>query len=337
MEESDRREANGDVGESNGLTGREGTDGVSENESMSGGPVGEVPTGEVPAEDVERDRPDAEVAEPDELRETLEVKDRHIWELYGELAAARLAADEARARAEASELRVGDLEEERAWLKERLGDFEKEERRRRRWGESQDRRVARLEREIQRREADIRRLEDLLEEEEQEMDAYVQGSRGEISRKNVALDNALSRIEGLQRDLEERENEAAELRATVDELRADLDLQHERQQRMAEPENRLRAGIDLFNKSQHLQSVGSISKSLGQPEVQITLGDGDEPPVILTFAWGDVTRRTYAANPGLAVKEPRVYQMSAGEGPSDMDRESPNAHIGPDGRVILGL
>ncbi|HZC19806.1 MAG TPA: hypothetical protein VE225_08840, partial [Rubrobacteraceae bacterium] len=105
------------------MTGRERADGVPENESVSGGPVGEVPTGEVPAEDVERDGPDEEVAEPDELRERIEVKDRHIRELYEELAAARLAADEARARTEASELRVGDLEEERAWLKERLGDF----------------------------------------------------------------------------------------------------------------------------------------------------------------------------------------------------------------------
>lgn len=335
MEEPEPREVNGDAGETNGLAGRERADGAPEKESVSGGPVEEVPTGEVPADGVERDG--AEVAESDELRGRLEVKDRHIRELYDELAAARLAADEARARVEASELRVGDLEEERAHLKERLADLEEEERRRRRRGEGQDRRARRLERELQRREADIRRLEDLLEEKEQEMDAYVQEYRGEISRKNVALDNALSRIEGLQRDLEERENEAAELRATVDELRADLDLQHERQRRMAEPENRLRAGIDLFNESQHLQSVGSISKSLGQPEVRVTLGDGNEPPVILVFAWGDVTRRTYAANPGLAVKEPRVYQMSPNEAPPGLDRKSPNAHVGPDGRVILGL
>jgi hypothetical protein len=32
---------------------------------------------------------------------------------------------------------------------------------------------------------------------------------------------------------------------------------------MAEPENRLRAGIDLFNESEHLQSISSISKSFG--------------------------------------------------------------------------
>jgi len=278
-----------------------------------------------------------EVAVPDEIRRRLEAKDWHIRELYDELAAVRLAADEAIAKAEASELRVGDLEEERTRLKERLRAFEEEERGRRRWREGQDRRVARLEREAERREAEIRRLQDLLESKNEEMDAYGRETRDTVSRKDAALENAMERIEGLQRDLEERENEIAELRDTIDELRSELDLEYERRRRTAEPANRLRAGIDLFNESEHLQSVDSISKSLGPPEVHVALEDGDEPPVILTFTWEDVTWRAYASNPGLAVDEPRVYQTGAGELPSGVDREPPNAHIGPAGRVLLGL
>jgi predicted RNase H-like nuclease (RuvC/YqgF family) len=218
-----------------------------------------------------------------------------------------------------------------------VSTFEKEERKRWRRREGQDRRVTRLEREIERREVDIRRLEDLLEEKEKEMDAQDQETQALISRKETALEDAVRRVEGLERDLEERENEVAELKMTIDELRADLDLEYERRQRLAEPENRLRAGIDLFNESGHLKSVDSISKSLGQPEVHVALGDGDEPPVILTFTWGEVVWRTYAANPGLAVEEPRVYQVRAGEDPSPADREPSNAHVGSDGRVLLGL
>ncbi|HZB82825.1 MAG TPA: hypothetical protein VE288_08280 [Rubrobacteraceae bacterium] len=40
---------------------------------------------------------------------------------------------------------------------------------------------------------------------------------------------------------------------------------------MAEPENRLQAGIDLFNESEHLQSISSISKFFGPPEIRVTL------------------------------------------------------------------
>ena len=279
-----------------------------------------------------------EVADPDEFRRRLEAKDWHVRELYEELVAVKLTADEAVARAEAADLRVRDLEEERARLREKLRVFEEEERRRWRRREGQDRRVARLEREIERREAELQRLRDLLERKDDEMEAYVREAQDEVSRKDAALEDALRRVEGLQRDLEERENEADELRSTTDELRAELDLEYERRRRTAEPANRLRAGIDLFNESEHLQRIDAISRSLGRPKVHVALDEGgDEPPVVLTFTWDDATRRAYAANPGLAVEEPRVYQTNVGKGSSGADREPPNAHINPEGRVLLGL
>jgi chromosome segregation ATPase len=327
VEEPDRRETNG----------RERAEGSTENDPAED-PTQEVPAVEASAEDAGKDGVGAEVADPDEHRRRLEAKDWHIRELYDEVATLRLVADEAVAKAESDKSRVEDLEEERARLKERLGALEEEERGRRRQREGQDRRVARLERELERREAEIQRLEDLLESREDAFDEYGRETQKLVSRKDVALDNALSRIEGLQRDLEERENEAAELRTTVDELRTQLDLAYERRRRVAEPSNRLRSGIDLFNDSEHLQSVDSISRSLGLPEVRVFLGEeGNEPQVILTFTWGDVARRTYFANPGLAVEGPRVSQVGADEDPPGAEREPPNAHLGPDGRVFLGL
>jgi ribonucrease Y len=337
MEEPNRRGANGDAAQGpNERDERERADSP-ENDPVVEGPTEEISTGEVPADDAGGNGSGVGVANPGELRRRLRAKDRHMRELYDELVAARLAADEARARMEAGESRVRDLEEERAQLKERLHAFEEEEHRRRRRREGQDRRVERLEREIERREAAIRRLEDLLDQRKNEMDAYGQEARNMVSRKEVALEDALRRVEGLQRDLEERENETAELRATIDNLRAELDLEYELRRRMAEPANRLRAGIDLFNESEHIQSVDSISKSLGRPEVHVALADGDKPPVILTFTWDDITWRVYAANPDFAVEEPRVYQMGAGEDLSGVNREPSNARIGPGGRVLLGL
>ena len=271
-----------------------------------------------------------ETANPEELQKRLAAKDQHIRELYDELTAARVAVDEARARTEAGELRVGDLEEERARLIRRVRSFEEEERARRRRGEGRDRRVARLELEIE-------RLKGLLGEREDELAARDRAARDALSRKDTALADALRRVEGLERDLEEREEEVDELRITAEELKAELDQEYELRERMAEPENRLRAGIELFNDSEHQGGIGSLSKSMGQPEVHVALGSGEEPPVILTLTWRGITWRSYVANPGPAVEEPHVYQISAGEDLSGVEREPPNAHISPGGRVVLGL
>lgn len=281
---------------------------------------------------------DGEATEPDEFRRRLKAKDRHIRELYDELAAARLTSDEARTRLEAGDVRVRSLEEERERLRDTVRGFEEEERVRRRRREGQDRRAARLEREIERREDDVRRLEVELARREEELSAHGREAQSVASRKDVALEDALRRIEGLEHDLEEREDEVVRLGATIDQMRAELDLEYELRRRMAEPANRLRAGIDLFNDSPHPQEIESVSRSLGRPEVHAALeSEGNEPPVVLTFTWGGVTWRTYAANPSFAVQEPRVYLQDSGEDLSGVDHEPSNAHVGPGGRVVLGL
>lgn len=143
--------------------------------------------------------------------------------------------------------------------------------------------------------------------------------------------------ESLERETEERETESEELRATINELRERLEEEYGLRRRLAEPENRLRAGIELFNESEHRGSVGALSKSMGQPEVYVTLEQGEEPAVVLDFTWEGITWQTYISNPGLAVEEPRVYLRSSGEDLSGVNREPPNAHIGPGGRLYLGV
>ena len=83
--------------------------------------------------------------------------------------------------------------------------------------------------------------------------------------------------------------------------------------------------------------MNSLSRTLGQPEVHVELGEGDEPPALLTFTWQGVTWQTYVSDPGPGVEEPRVYLKSAGEDLSGVDRKPPNARIGPGDRVMLGL
>jgi ribonuclease Y len=278
-----------------------------------------------------------ETTDTEELKARLGIKNNHIRELFEQITASRLAADEARASKEASEGHIAALERERARLKERIRDLEEEARGRRRRKEGFERRVARLQREIERKDGEIARRDHLLQRRVEELEDLRLDTEELVTRKDRALEDALRRIEGLERDLEEREHTVAELRATIDDLRNELETEYELRERLAEPANRLRAGIDLFNSSEHRRSMNSLSRTLGQPEVHVALEEGEEPSVLLTFTWQGVTWQTYAADPGLAVEEPRVYLKDAGEDLSGVERQLPNARVGPGDRVVLGL
>jgi chromosome segregation ATPase len=267
----------------------------------------------------------------------LEIRDNRIRELYEEIAAFRLAADEARASKEVGDEHIEALERERADLKERVMDLEEATRGRRRRREGSDRQIARLERELERKQGEISHRDYLLERRTEQMEADKQRSEELASRKDLALQDALRRVDGLERDLEQREAEISDLNTTIEVLRRDLEAELELRGRLADPANRLRAGIDLFNESSQRNSMNSLSRTMGQPEVHVELDAGDEPPVLITFTWQGVTWQTYVSHPGPGVEEPRVYLVSAGEDLSGVDRKPPNARVGPGDRVVLGL
>ncbi len=301
---------------------------------------GRQPPPENPVEDPADETaevPQEETSDPEELKVRLAIKNNHIRELFDQITASRLAADEARASREASEGRIASLERERAQLKERIRDLEEEGRGRRRRREGLERQVSRLQREIEHKDGEIARRDYLLERRAEGMEDLRQGIEELAARKDQALEDARRRIEGLERDLGERETEVAELRATIENLRNELEAEYELRESLAEPANRLRAGIGLFNDSEQSRSMNLLCRTLGQPEVHVNLEEGEEPLVLLTFTWQGVTQQTYAANPGLAVEQPRVYLKSAGEDLSGVERQPPNARVGPGGRVLLGL
>jgi len=278
-----------------------------------------------------------ETADPEELMARLRIKDNHIRELYEEITASRLAADEARASKEAGEEHIESLERECAGLKERVRDLEEEARDRKRRRESSSRQIARLERELERKEGEISHRDYLLERRAEQTEAVGQRAEEVASRKDLALQDALRRVDGLERDLEEREGEISNLQATIETLRGDLAAEQELRERLADPANRLRAGIDLFNESEQRNSMSALSRTMGQPQVHVGLDEGHEPPALLTFTWQGVTWQTYSSDPGPAVEEPRVYLKSAGEDLSGVESKPPNARVGPGDRVILGL
>src|SRR5829696_7852065 len=278
-----------------------------------------------------------EISDPEELRARLGMKDNRIRELYEEITAFRLAADEALASKVAGEGHIESLESENARFKERIRSLEEEVRGRRRRRESSERQIARLERELERKDSEVAHRDYLLERRAAQLEAASREAQELASRKDLALQDALRRVDGLERDLEEREDEISDLHSTIETLKGDLEAEQELRDRLADPANRLRAGIDLFNESGQLNAMNSLSRTMGQPEVLVELDAGDEPPVILTFTWQGVTWQTYVSDPGPGVEEPRVYLKSAGEDLSGVDRKPPNARVGPGDRVMLGL
>ena len=304
--------------------------------------MAEQDTGGVPRTDGEEtsstiETGGSEIPDPEELMARLGLKDNLIRELYEEITAFRLAADEARASKEAGEEHIEALERECAGLKERVRDLEEEARDRRRRRENSGRQITRLERELERKEGEISHRDSLLERRTEQMEAASQRAEELASRKDLALQDALRRVDGLERDLEEREEEISDLNTTIEVLRGDLQAEQELRGRLADPANRLRAGIDLFNESSQRNAMNALSRTMGQPEVHVELDEGDEPPALLTFTWQGVTWQTYVSDPGPSVEEPRVYLKSAGEDLSGVDRKPPNARVGPGDRVMLGL
>jgi ribonucrease Y len=184
---------------------------------------------------------------------------------------------------------------------------------------------------------EVARRDYLLERRAEEFEDARQAAEEDATRRDAALRTALGRVEGLERDLEDREAEISDLQNRIDALQEELHSERALRESLADPDNRLRAGIELFNDSEGRDSMNALSRTLGRPEVYVGLGEGEEPPALLHFTWRGVTWQTYAADPNPAVREPRVYLTDSGEDLSGVDRKPPNARVGPAGRVALGL
>jgi ribonuclease Y len=273
-----------------------------------------------------------------DLRLQLELKDRHIRELYEEVSLARARLGEAEARLGVAGGRIAKLEADRERLRGELRELEGREREARRQSEQRGRRISRLEREIGHLRSDLSRRDELLRRREREIEELSAESGEQLERKEAALEDALRRVDGLSRDLEDREAEIDRLRRVIDGLQEKLREEYRLRRRLAEPSNRLRAGIGLFNESECVRAVTSISKAFGEPDLYVELEEGGERLVFLTFVWREIAWQRYAVNPEPEVGEPRVYLAGAGETlPPEELPERPNAHVDARGRVALGL
>jgi chromosome segregation ATPase len=209
--------------------------------------------------------------------------------------------------------------------------------------------------EIARLESRIAELEEELDESEalrasllieyEELNDRLESGEGRRSVPQSAEDfngeDGRYRELDAERLLAEERAQALEdqLRATREEAREtaeELARTRESLRRLADPEHRLRAGIELFNNSQHTRTVASISKGLGLPHVHAGT-DGEPGKPVITFIWGDISWRRYVADPTEGVEEPRVYLIGTSNDPADVEAEEPNARMDANGRLTLGV
>ena len=149
-----------------------------------------------------------------------------------------------------------------------------------------------------------------------------------LRREKAVLEAENNRLEGSVRDLESR------LRETLDEnerLAARIG-------RLSEPGQMLRAGIELFNSSEHPRVVSSISKALGPPDVHVGLDDGTVGKPEITLVWGEFSWRRYAVDLTGGAEELRVYLVATGDEPlTEGEAQSPNARADERGRITMGI
>jgi chromosome segregation ATPase len=224
--------------------------------------------------------------------------------------------------------------------------------------EDLERVVERFGEEISGLEGRIKELEDALEESEglkRELEIEVADLRARTESREPSLaagspretaDEPEERLEELDAEWVLAEERISDLEARLWEAQeesrrnaGELEKALENLRRLSEPERRLRAGLALFNTTEHAHAVASISKALGLPRVHAELA-GDPPgKPVLTFVWGDMAWRRYVSDPTEGVEEPRVYLTGTGDDPEeieDLDRQ-PNARMDAQGRLMLGV
>ena len=276
----------------------------------------------------EEERRRSQVADLEEKLEGLRVRRESESRLYGERLAeleyGRLA--DKKAVEEDLERRLAEAEEERSYLELRIAEL-------------QDTLEESGTVEAELREAleatRTRGNEDRQQEDEQDEewpvdDGFQEHLEEEADAARLLAEERAADLETRLREAEEENRRRSEeLKKVLEELR-----------KVSNPEQLIRAGISLFNASEHTRTVASVSKALGLPKVHVAPGDGSDSfskPVI-AFVWGDVAWRRYVSDPTEGIEEPRVYLIGTGDAPpSDLCHHEANARMDAEGRLILGV
>lgn len=272
--------------------------------------------------DGQEEKQKSERAGQEERNEGMEARQESEARVYGERLAEieRERAQERRTTEETLQRRDREHAEEQARLEDRLAEL-------REALEEQGTVTAEL------REAlEAARAGDGRRNVEPEQQPTEDGMEGRLKEADSARLLAEERAADLERHLAEAVEAGRRREAELEEARQAL-------KQVSSPEQRLRAGISIFNESEHTRTVASISKALGLPKVHAGTDDGAAGKPVVTFMWSEMAWRRYVSDPTEGVEEPRVYLIGAGDDPSEIHEPGrrPNARMDAQGRILLGV
>ncbi len=191
-----------------------------------------------------------------------------------------------------------------------------------------------LQGEARRREREVRSLQDEKRRADERAAQSEAAHKSEIARHHAAaaaLDERAAemvRVEQLQHQLEqELEAQRARYAELAEARRKESDPRHVR-----------RVALEAFNRSEHVERVIAISRSLGDPIVNVQVDGLELPrPVKVTVAW-DISWYEYIVRLDLLERTVTVEEGRRGDDP----RELPAAQLQPNGvlradRIVLAM
>jgi hypothetical protein len=239
------------------------------------------------------------------LRERESLIDR----LRGQLQSVELDLDQVRNALAKAEQQAGELRSIKRELKEVVGELRKRER-------------------------DLRNLTaDKRRSDERAVQAEA-GHKAEIARHHAVA-----------AQLDEQAAETGRLSARISQLEHELSGERERYTELAEARRRESdarhvrlLALEAFNRSDHIDRVIAISRSLGDPVVHVAVGGLELPrPVLITVSW-DISWYEYVIRLDLLERSVTVEEARRGDEPRDLppSRLQPNAVLRSD-RVVLTM
>jgi hypothetical protein len=191
-----------------------------------------------------------------------------------------------------------------------------------------------LQGEVRKRERELRSLQDEKRRADERAAQSEAAHKSEIARHHAAaaaLDERaaeMTRVAQLQRDLEqELETQRTRYTELAEARRKESDARHVR-----------RVALEAFNRSEHVERVIAISRSLGDPIVNVAVDGLDLPrPVKITVAW-DISWYEYIVRLDLLERTVTVEEARRGDDP----RELPVVQMQPNGvlradRIVLAM
>ena len=146
-------------------------------------------------------------------------------------------------------------------------------------------------------------------------------------------------------ELDQRTSQIGQLESRLDLLEQELEHERKRYADLAEARRRegdprtvRRIALDAFNRSEHIERVVAISRSLGDPIVNVHCDGLELPrPVKITIMW-DISWYEYVVRLDLLERSVTVEETRRGDDP----RELPAAQLEPNGvlradRIVLAM